>query len=453
MSAPTRPRVFIETLGCQMNVYDSELLERRFAEAGYETASCAEEADVILVNGCSIRRKAEMRAWSRLARYRNLGDEHGRPLVVLCGCVGSRALGGLGEGDGARADVVAGCGSYDELLPVLDHLLANGAGVSRPMKLADSPTACYRMPRLKTPSRLSAFVSISRGCDSHCAYCVVPSARGPHRSRPLKDIVAEVSNLADGGTREITLLGQNVNIYKDRGAGFVEVLEAVQAIPGIWRVRFTSPHPKDMSPDVLRAVGRGTKICEHLHLPLQAGSDPTLSAMARGYTTDEFRSIVEEARSEIPGVSISTDLMVGFPGETEEHYNESLKFVQEMEFDAAFTFKYSSRPGTAASRFPDQVPEDIKGRRLKRLIDLQNGITDAVNRRLLHTPVEVLVEGRDRRNPRRFTGRTRTHKIVSFEGESSLIGTLVTVRVESTGRWMAGGRLVNNDRMGGGETS
>ncbi len=451
MSGRSPSSFFIETLGCQMNVYDSELLERRFRGAGYRKVHDAEKADVILLNTCSVRRKAELRAWNRLALYRGLQRDNGRPIVVLCGCVGSRAMKGLREADaprpsGAAPDVIAGCGSYDGLLPAVEQLLNNGKMSPTPVLVEDSPEACYVMPGSRSPSRLRAFVSISRGCDSHCSYCVVPSARGPHRSRPLEEIVAETTDLAEGGTREITLLGQNVNIYRDGSAGFIDVLKAVQAVGDIWRVRFTSPHPKDMSPDVLRFMGQAEKICEYLHLPLQSGSDAMLAAMGRGYTTDQYRRIVETARTEIPGITISTDLMVGFPGETEEHFVQSLEFVRSIRFDAAFTFQYSPRPGTAALDLPGAVPEEVKRDRLKRLIDVQNQIMDEVGRQIVGTTVEVLVDGYDRKDPQRLTGRTRTHKIVSFEGHSALIGSLATVHVESTGRWTALGSLVTSQR-------
>jgi len=334
---------------------------------------------------------------------------------------------------------------------ILDAQLGVRRGPNGPLVLADSPTATYHEMPAAGEAPLRAFVSISRGCDSHCAYCVVPSARGPHRSRPLRQIIDEVAALATGGTQEVTLLGQNVNIYRDGAAGFCEVLRAVNEIPSIARIRFTSPHPRDMTGEVLRTMAACERVCEHLHLPLQSGSDPVLEAMGRGYTTSDYRGVVDEARRILPGVAISTDLMVGFPGETDDRFEASLRFVEEMAFDAAFTFKYSPRPGTAASRLPGQVPEEVKGARLERLLRVQNRATDASNRRLVGQRADVLVEGLDRRKPSLLTGRTRTNRLVSFEGPDSLVGTLQTVRIESVGRWIAFGRRVEEGAAGGGE--
>ncbi|MCK4547132.1 MAG: tRNA (N6-isopentenyl adenosine(37)-C2)-methylthiotransferase MiaB [Candidatus Eisenbacteria sp.] len=431
---------FIETLGCQMNVYDSELLRRRFLQEGYRAAAAPEQADVILVNSCSVRRKAEARAWARISLYTSIKGRPGSPLVVLCGCVASRATQGLGEGSRGRPALVAGCGSYDSLLAAVEAGLSTRENGGGPVLLDDSPSGSYRMPVTDEPSPLRAFISISRGCDSHCTYCVVPSARGPHRSRSLDDITEEAHRLVEGGTRDVTLLGQNVNVYQDRGANFLDVLAAMEKVPGLWRVRFTSSHPRDMTVEVLRFIGRAENVCEHLHLPLQAGCDATLRAMHRGYTVERYRELVETARAEIPGVAISTDLMVGFPGETDENFEESLRFVSEIGFAAAFTFIYSARPGTPASGLPDQVPEDIKRERLERLLQEQNAVTDALGKRMVGHEVEVLVEGRDRKDPRKLSGRTRTNRLVSFEGDPQLVGSLVKVRIESAGRWTAFGR-------------
>lgn len=450
MSTEAACSFFIETLGCQMNVYDSDLLRRRFVSEGYGPAPSADAADVVLLNTCSIRRRAEARAWNRLAEYARLKGENGRPLIVLCGCVASRTLKGLGEGEASRADVIAGCGTYDDLISVVETELGRSGKRPGPIRLPDSPTAVYARPALPERTPLKAFVSISRGCDSECAYCVVPSARGPHRSRPLAEVVEEIEALAARGTREVTLLGQNVNVYRHEGADFCTVLGAADEIPDIWRIRFTSPHPRDMNRDVLVAIARAEKVCEHLHLPLQSGSDAVLRAMRRGYTTAEYRGVIEEARARVAGIAVSTDLMVGFPGETDACFEESLDFIREVSFDAAYTFKYSERPGTVASRMRDPVPEETKATRLERLLEVQNRVTDALNQRLVGQRVEILVEGPDQRDPESLSGRTRTNKIVSFLGDPSLAGTLVTVRVESAGRWSARGSIVDGRRTGGG---
>jgi tRNA-2-methylthio-N6-dimethylallyladenosine synthase len=436
-----------------MNVYDSDLLRRRFLQDGYRPVETPEEADIILVNSCGIRQKAEARAWNRVTRYSALKDAAGLPLVVLCGCVASREGQGLGDGHKGKADLVAGCGSYDALLPAVAHQMTRRENGRGQVVLEESLQACYEMPPVGDLSPLKAFVSISRGCDSHCAYCVVPSARGPHRSRPLEEIVEEAHELVEAGTREVTLLGQNVNVYGWKDADFVRVLAEMENIPNLWRVRFTSPHPRDMTPGVLEFMGRSEKVCEHLHLPLQSGCDETLSAMKRGYTTAQYRELVEIARDRVPGLAVTTDLMVGFPGETDQHFEAFLKFVEAIGFDAAFTFKYSPRPGTPAASFADHVCEEIKADRLERLIEVQNRSTDSRNRQLVGEIVEVLVEGRDQRDPGKLSGRTRANKLVSFEGDMGLVGTRVMVRIESAGRWTVFGRRLTDNTRGGGLTS
>jgi tRNA-2-methylthio-N6-dimethylallyladenosine synthase len=299
----------------------------------------------------------------------------------------------------------------------------------------------YSDVRPRIAPGLSAFISVMRGCDNRCSYCIVPRLRGPARSRPLKDILDEARSLTEGDVREVTFLGQNVNAYRDGNNRFADLLRGAGRIERLWRIRFTTSHPRDMSEDILKAVAETESVCEHLHLPLQSGSDRILKAMRRGYTVARYRSVIDRARALIPGVSITTDLIAGFPGETEEDFRQTLEMMGIVEFDAAFTFGYSPRQGTDALRFSGQVPGPVRQERLERLIDHQLEITGRVNQKLVGQTVEVLVEGRSKRNAAELMGRTRTNKGVIFAGDIRLAGKLAPVRVKTVRTATARGEL------------
>ena len=324
--------------------------------------------------------------------------------------------GDVGKADWEKADVVRG-DSKEKEEAILSY-----------------STSCSRLPR---DGRVKTWVSIMRGCNNYCAYCVVPYLRGRERSRPLDEIVQEIKGLAEEGYKEVTLLGQNVNSYP----GFVDLLKGVNKIDGIERIRFVTSHPRDITEEMLRVVSQSEKICEHLHLPLQAGSDKILKRMNRGYTREFYEDLIKKARKLIPGVSITTDLIVGFPGEKEEDFEDTLNLVKELEFDGAFIYKYSHRPGTAAAKMDGGVVEEVKKERLHRLQELQEKISGKKNEGLVNQEVEVLVEGPSKKVPLRLYGRTRTNKIVIFEGVEELVGKLIKVRIKEVGPWTLFGSL------------
>jgi len=426
----------IEAYGCQMNLYDGDLIASILDTSGYRPAREARDADVIVVNTCSVREHAEHRALGRIKEYAGL--KRGRPDVrlVACGCMAQR-LGGELLRQVQGVDLVIGTDQYESLPELLNHTWPQRR-LTATHTCADQ-TYSRVLPRHK--GGVCAFVAVMRGCDNRCAYCIVPQLRGPARSRPLEEILREVTELSAQGVREITLLGQNVNVYRDGPSLFPDLLQKVVEIEGIARVRFITSHPRDMSEDILRAVAASSKICEHLHLPLQSGSDRILEAMRRGYTAGEYRALVDRARDLIPDISITTDLIAGFPGETEDDFSQTIDMMTALEFDNAFTFQYSPRQGTSAAAMPGQVSSHVRHRRLKRLIDLQRQITHRVNQRLAGRTVQVLVEKTSKRDTRELMGRTGNHKAVVFPGESELIGKLVDVRVNSVPSGTAKGTL------------
>ena len=365
-----------------------------------------------------------------------------------------------------HVDLVCGTYRFGEIPQLLDRIRKEGrrivdvqktdvrekdvgktGGKKKEVSISSYSSSCSRLPR---DGRARAWVSIMRGCNNYCAYCVVPYLRGRERSRPLDEIVGEIEGLADDGYKEVTLLGQNVNNYQglsgkdsEETVGLVDLLKEVNKIDGIERVRFVTSHPRDVTEEMLRVVSQSEKICEHLHLPLQAGSDKILKRMNRGYTKEFYGGLIEKTRRLIPGVSITTDLIVGFPGEEDEDFEDTFNLVKEMEFDGAFIYKYSHRPGTAAAKMEGDVPEEVKKERLHRLQELQEKISGKKNKGLVNQEVEVLVEGPSKKVSSRLAGRTRTNKIVVFEGREEWVGKLVKVRIREAGSWTLFGSVVD----------
>lgn len=428
------PRYAILTYGCQMNEADSRLIAAVLEHAGWEECHSTQQADLIIINTCSVREKPEQKVRSLLGELR--AEKEARPglLLGVVGCMAQR--------EGRRlisrspyVDFVLGTRSFHHLLAVVARA-RQGARHLVLTDLADDPAAL----RCEVPSeaQLRAFVPIILGCTNFCSYCIVPHVRGRETSRPLDQIVQEVEALVAQGTREVTLLGQNVCAYgKDlRDAPtFAQLLARLDAIDGLWRIRFTTSHPRDVDDALIQAMATLPKVCEHLHLPLQAGADRLLREMNRGYTVDQYRSLVARLRAAIPDLSLTTDLMVGFPGETEEDFAASLQLYAELRFDAAFTFAYSERPGTAAAARPDQVPRSLRRERLHRLIALQNRITLERNAALVGRTVEVLVEGPVEKGEGLLGGKTRQNQQVVFAGGPELIGTLIPVRLTESELW------------------
>ena len=418
------PRIYIETYGCQMNVSDSELMYGVLGRAGYVRTDDPTEADVMLVNTCAVRDHAEQRVLGRmgeLKRYKRPGD-----VLGVVGCMAQRLGPKLLERV-PQVDLVIGPDGYRGLA----ELIARARDGERTADVAFKSWEHYEDVPPVRDNQISAFVTVQRGCDYRCTFCVVPMTRGPERSRKLTDVVGEVARLAGQGTTEVTLLGQTVNSYYDGEHDFGALLRAVGAVAGIRRLRFTSPYPTDFTDAVLRAMAETPAVCEHVHLPVQSGSSRTLKRMLRRYDRARYLEVVAALRAVVPGIALSTDIIVGFPGETEDDFQETLTLVEEVGFDDAYTFKYSVREGTPAVRIKDHVSEPTKTERIGRLIEVVRRVAKQKNIRLVGTTHEVLVEGPAKRGELLQT-RTRTNKIALVEGPSDWIGTYRRVRFTGT---------------------
>src|SRR6266446_1047212 len=417
-------RVYIETYGCQMNVSDSELMLGVLGREGYVRTEDPAEADVLLVNTCAVRDHAEQRVLGRmgeLKRYKRPGD-----VLGVVGCMAQRLGPKLLERV-PQVDLVIGPDGYRGL----PELIARAREGERAAEVAFKGWEHYEDVPPVRDNPISAFVTVQRGCDYRCTFCIVPMTRGPERSRKLADVVGEVARLTGEGTTEVTLLGQTVNSYHDGEYDFADLLRAVGAVDGIRRLRFTSPYPTDFTPRVLAAMAETPAVCEHVQLPVQSGSSRTLKRMLRRYDRQQYVAVVAALRDAVPGISLSTDIIVEFPGETEDEFRETLSLVEQVRFDDAYTFKYSVREGTPAVRIKDHVAEEIKTERIGRLIESVRRVAKRKNIGLVGTTHEVLVEGRAKRG-QLLQARTRTNKIALLDGPAEWIGTYRRVRFTGT---------------------
>ena len=426
-------KLFIKTFGCQMNEYDSaKMADVLGAAQGYEPTDDPEAADLILFNTCSVREKAQEKVFSDLGRVKHLKARG--TLIGVGGCVASQE----GEAIIRRApyvDVVFG----PQTLHRLPELLAE-------RQRAQAPQVDIRFPEIEKfdhlpPARVegaSAFVSIMEGCSKYCSYCVVPYTRGEEFSRPFDDVLTEVAGLADQGVREATLLGQNVNAYRGRmgdtqdTADFATLIEYVAEIPGIERIRYTTSHPNEFTPALIDVYGKVDKLVSHLHLPVQHGSDRILSLMKRGYTAVEYKSIIDRLRAVRPGISLSSDFIVGFPSETQEDFDQLMKLIEDVGYDASFSFIYSPRPGTPAANLPDRTPHEVKLARLQHLQAVVERNVRAISASRVGTVQRLLVEGPSRKNPSELMGRTECNRIVNFDGGpqgARLVGQMLDVTI------------------------
>jgi tRNA-2-methylthio-N6-dimethylallyladenosine synthase len=423
-------RYHVTTFGCQMNAHDSERIKGMLEELGLGEAASQADADVLVFNTCTIREKPDQRLAAHLAQARAVKERDPERVIAVGGCYAEAQRGRLFELY-PFVDVAFGPGSISHLG---DWLGAGGTGVERGrFGIAEERVFAAELPRHRERS-FQAWVQISMGCNSKCAYCIVPSVRGREQSRRPGEIVAEVTRLAAEGVREVTLLGQNVNswgrdLLPEIRTEFGELLRAVDAVDRIERIRFTSPHPKDFREPVIAAMAECEAVCEHTHLPLQSGSTRILKAMRRTYSRDRYVELAERMRAAIPDLALSTDLIVGFPGETEDDFRETLEAVEEIGFDSAFTFVFSPRRGTEAATMPAQVPEDLKRDRIERLVDVVQRVAAERNRTRIGGVEEVLVEGPSRTDPALLRGRTRRNTTVNFSG-AARPGELVHVRIE-----------------------
>lgn len=421
-------RMYLATFGCQMNEYDSERMVRLMAEQDYTQTTDLEQADFILLNTCSIREKAELKVYSYLGRLRKLKEKRPDLIIGLSGCVAQQ------EGENLlknvpHLDLVVGTHGVHRLPRLVEEVRRNGKQVCHIEFDYHLPTA----PKIASAAGpVKAFITIMQGCDNFCAYCVVPYLRGREASRPPADILAEAEGLLAQDVREITLLGQNVNSYGhglNPSTNFTELIERISNLEGLYRLRFTTSHPKDLSPELIRALAETKTLCEHIHLPAQSGSTRTLKSMGRKYTRENYLDRVDALRDACPEVAISTDIIVGFPGETDTDFDQTMDLLERVRFDGIYSFKYSDRPMTKASRSEDKIPDEIKSARLSTLQALQKEIILAKNKALVGTHTEVLVEGPSKRQTGQMTGRTRTNRIVNFSGTEELTGRLEQVLV------------------------
>ena len=428
-------------MGCQMNERDSETVAGVLQALGLQPTDDPAQARVAVLNTCAVREKPEHKVYSRLGELARLKQRRPDMVIAVCGCVAQVAAEDLRR-RAPYVDLIIGPRNLADLGPAVEAALASSC-----FTLSTDADACpdASLPAARAPG-VSAFVNISVGCDNFCAYCIVPYARGREISRPAEEIIREVEGLVADGTHEVMLLGQNVNSYRGPSGiptptSFPDLLRLVGQTDGLWRLRFTTSHPKDLSEELLQAMAETPSACEHLHLPIQAGDDDVLARMGRGYTYAHYKGLVDRAREIMPDLAVTTDVMVGFPGETEAQFERTLRAFAETRYDQAFMFKYSDRRGTRAETMPDKVSEADKQSRLARLVALQNETSRAINRAQVGRTFEVLVEGHDAKHPEKLRGRTRQNKLMVFDGPAELIGTLVSVTAHEGFLWGFTGEL------------
>ena len=426
MNETERSTVFIETYGCQMNVSDSELMLGKLTASGYDQVDVPEDADVILVNTCAIREHAEQRVMGRIGELKSKMKRHA--VLGVTGCMAQRLGPQILERAG-HVSLVIGPDGYRSLPLLVENARMGVRAASTDFDLEEH----YEDFQPRRFDKVKAWIPVQRGCDYRCTYCIVPTTRGPERSRKLNDVVREANQIVADGMSEVVLLGQTVNSYNDGQFDFADLLRAVGSVDGIRRLRFTSPHPNDFSDRVVEAIAETDAVCEHVHLPMQSGSSKTLKRMLRRYTREGYFECAERLRSAVPGLALTTDIIVGFPGETDEDFEETLSAVRALDFDDAYTFKFSPREGTPATRMPESetIPDDVASDRLARLIETVRAGSRGRNLKLLGERREVLVEKQARRGGL-LQARTRDFKTVIIPGDENLIGTYATVELTGT---------------------
>ncbi len=447
MEGTDKKKVYIETYGCQMNVADSQVVLSLMQEEGYEPTERMEEAHLILVNTCSIRENAEQRVWGRLDVFRQQKEQHPNTRVGVIGCMAERLKEKLIERE-QSVDLVIGPDAYRALPDLLEEVESGQKGVNT--LLSREETYGDILPVRRGKNKISAFISIMRGCNNMCSYCIVPYVRGRERSRDPQTIIREVEQLAGEGYREITLIGQNVDSYKWKDArnnphSFAWLLEQVaKAEPGV-RIRFATSHPKDLSNDVLQVMARHPNICRHIHLPVQSGSNRVLKAMNRRYTREWYMNRIDTIRSYLPEAEITTDVMTGFPGETDQDHRDTLSLMEYARYDFAYMFAYSERPGTRAARkMSDDVPDHLKKQRLQEVINLQNRLSATSKEKAIGKTFRVLVEGPSKKSKDDYQGRNSQNQVVVFPREETKTGDFAEVKIEKSTPGTLIGRLADN---------
>ena len=444
-------KYFIETYGCQMNVHDSERMAGLLEQAGYEAAPEPVDADVIVINTCSVRERAEEKLYSRLGEIRQASEETGRtPVVAVAGCVAQQEAGALLKRSN-MIDVIVGTQSLKQLPALVGQALADADAPPRiDVNVYEDVSFPLGIARRHDP--IKAYVTIIEGCNEFCSFCVVPYTRGHERMRPRRDILDEVIQAAGEGHREIQLLGQIVNHYQapdDSSCDFAALLEAVHEVPGVERVRFASPHPRHVPMRLIEAVRDLPKVCKHFHLPVQSGSTRVLAAMRRRYTRESYLELVATLKELVPGIALTTDMIVGFPGETGADFEETMSLTREVRYESMFSFKYSPRPNTLAQkRYPEDVAEEEKTRRIVALQALQRDIQLEMHEAQVGSTVSVLVDSVSRRRDWELSGRTFGNTVVNFPGPREWLGRTIRVRVTRAGAYSLAGDAVQLDSMG-----
>lgn len=435
------PKVYLQTFGCQMNKHDSEIISGKLAEMGYSETDREKAADLIIVNTCCVREHAEIREIGRISYLKRFKDVNPNLIIGVAGCMVQKRKEDLFR-ILPHVDFIFGPQSIGEIEELIAKVKAGEKNVCGSWE-ERGYVPCG--PVIKRKSRIWAWISIMKGCDNFCSYCIVPYVRGRQVSRPEEDIIAEAVRLGEEGYLEVTLLGQNVNSYgADRGGkeNFARLLRRLNQVDGIARIRYITSHPKDFSDEIISAIRDSEKVCEHFHLPVQSGSNRVLKMMNRGYTRERYIELIDKIRNEFEAPSITTDIIVGFPGETEADFQDTLSLVKKVKFDGVFAFYFSVRSGTKAEKMPGLIPEEARKERLRELIRVSQQISLEQNLKTVGRIEEVLVEGPSRKNPDKLAGRTRSNKIIILEGDRSLVGQLVRVKIERVNPWGGYGKIL-----------
>ena len=428
-------KVHTITFGCQMSERDAETLTTISTKLGYQRTEIPEDADLIIVNTCCVRESAENKIIGKIGQLKKLKQNKPGLIIAVTGCMIQQP--GMVEKlkkKASHVDIWTGTFDYDKF----EELLSVSEKGEKVSLVSEDFKDSKEVAPLAEKGKLKASVNIMYGCDNYCSYCIVPYVRGRERSRPIEEIIDEVQALAQSGCKEVTLLGQNVNSYGKKdgfGYDFADLLKEIDKIDGIERIRFTTSHPKDITDKLIKTVADSKHICEHFHFPFQAGSNKILKAMNRKYTREYYLERVEQIFKIIPEARLTTDIIVGFPGETEEDFEQTLDLVRKVPFSQAFTFMFSKRSGTVAANLPDQVPLEVKKYRLQRLMELQNSRSLEWRRKMINKEYEVLVEGPSKTNAELLSGRTRGNELVVFDGDPELIGKLIMVKIKDANSW------------------
>lgn len=436
-------KYYIKTYGCQMNEHDSEKIAGMLEEMGYSSTDELEEADLIFLNTCTVRENAELKVFGKVGSLKRLKRENPDLIIGIGGCMMQveEPVEKIKE-KFQHVDLVIGTHNLHKLPELINEIEEND---ERIISVWDQEKGLIPdLPSVRK-SDFQAWVTIMQGCDNYCSYCIVPYVRGHERSRPKDQVIKEVKKLVKDGVVEITLLGQNVNSYAqdlEEDYDFADLLTELNQLEGLKRIRYMTSHPRDFNEKTIKTIAESEKICEHFHLPIQSGSDEMLYEMNRGYTKEEYLELIELINEHVPYNSITTDIIVGFPGETDDDFEETLDAVKKARFDMAFTFKYSKRSGTPAAKKEGQIKEEIKDERLQKLMDVQNEISMEENEKLEGETLEVLVEGESKTNPKTFMGRSRTNKLVIFPRKPGLVGEIVNVKINKAQSWTLYGEVV-----------